>query len=241
MDSAQTYINPEFHPPEKVNRWDYFTSKQKWGKIALLIVLILGLYLLKTEWFDKPTLVTVLAEGKIKVKPEVAKLTIGVTNLSTASAQAVTGNNLKIKTLKATLKTYGVNEKDITVGSFRVNNIPGSTGQEVYQGINSINLTLIDLSKVDELLKTLKSQNYQNIAVKYTTKNPDQLEKQLLGAAIKNGKEKAMKVAKNSNKFWVGRMVSLNILSDNKENTDNLQSNTEIELTNTASMVFEIR
>lgn len=240
MDTAQTYINPQYHQDfkEELAKGQSSIGRKKWVKIALLIIMILGLYLLKTQWLDKPTLVTVLAEGKIKVKPEVAKLTIGVTNLSTASAQAVTGNNLKIKTLKDTLKTYGVDEKDISVGSFRVNNI-SNNNQTIYQGINSINLTFQDLSRVEELLKTLKSQNYQNITVKYTTKNPEFFEKQLLQTTIKDGQEKAMKIAKNSSKFWVGRMVSLNILSNNQETVENLQSNSEIELTNTASMVFE--
>lgn len=218
MNPAQTYTNPS----------------KKW---LLLILSLLALYLVKTEWWDKPTLVTVIGEGKIKVKPDLAQLTIGVTNLSTASAQAVTGNNLKVKTLRDTLKTFGVEEKDTSVGSFKVTTI---NDQNVYQGVNSVSLTFKDLSKLDDLLKSLKSQNYQNIAIKYATKNPDQVKKQLLQAVIKDGKDKAGEIGRSINKFLVGRVVSLIPLTEDEGTTANLQSNSEVELSKTASMVVEL-
>lgn len=231
MDTAQTYLNPEFHkPPFDSSNDSPVTDRKKWVKIALIIVLVLGLYLVKSEWWDKGTLVTVLGEGKVKIKTQKVNFNVGITNLSTSSAQAKTGNDLKVKTLKDLAGKFGI--KDITLGNYKLATVSASLGKEVFQGVNNATITLSDASKYDSLLAQLKGANFQNITdIKYVSASSDMDQKQALQQAIKDGKSKAEKIKKQLGRLFVGRLTSVNIISE---------LTNQNEVSKTASLVFEI-
>lgn len=179
-----------------------------------LVVLGLTLFVLfgwfvKTDYIDRPTLVTVTGVGRVEALPEMVKFTVGVINNSSSSNVAVADNNRTMRDLISLIKQTGVEESDIIVSYVRVIPPSANLGLATYQAINAADVTLGDISKFDNLVSTLYSIGASSVSnIVFTTEDSSELEKRAIAEAIKDAKSKAGNTARASRKR-LGRMVSI--------------------------------
>ncbi len=179
------------------------------GLILGLLVLVFAGWFVKTNYIDKPTLITVVGEGKIDVKPEIVKFTINLVNDSQTPAGAVNDSNVLVRNIVSVLKQAGIADKDISTSYVRV--LPPGTnlGQTQYQAVNTVDVTLRNLSQFDSLFNSLYANGVQSItSIVFTVSNSRDLEKQAVNEAIKDAQARAKEIAKREGKS-VGRMVSI--------------------------------
>jgi len=227
-------------------------KNEKLKIIVILIALLIGFYI-KLNYLDRPTLITVVGEGRIKVEPKIVKFTVTILNVSPTSTQALADNNRLVRDVTSVLKNSGVEEKDISLSYVRV--IPPQTtlGQTSFQAVNSAQVTLKDISKFDNLVFQLYAAGAQSVSnIVFTTENSKDLEKQAVSLAINEAKQRAKEIAKSMGKR-LGRMVSMatvevgeaGALSGEKKTVELegaiTSSPSQIEIARQASIVFELR
>ncbi len=104
-----------------------------------------GVYALTAEG------ITAQGHGEVKVKPDIALLTLTVTTQSLHQAEAVQQNAQKTTSLMAALRGVGIAEKDMETQSYTVQpQYDNKTGTVLtgYQVQNSVQATVRDLTKV---------------------------------------------------------------------------------------------
>ncbi len=179
------------------------------GLVLGVIILVFGGLWIKSNYFDKTTLITVVGEGSVNVKPQIVQFTVNLINSSGTASSAVSDNNILTKNTLLILKSAGVADSDISTSYVRV--LPSGTnlGQTAYQGINTIDVTLKNLSQFDKLFNQLYANGAQSISnIVFTVANSRDLEKQAVAEAIKDAQSRAKEIAKSQGKS-VGNMVSI--------------------------------
>jgi len=176
--------------------------------LGLTLFALIG-WFVKTEYIDRPTLVTVTGVGKVEALPEMVKFTIRIINNSSSPNIVVADNNRVTRDLISIVKKSGVGESDIIVSYVRVIPPTANLGLATYQAINAVDVTLRDISKFDNLVSTLYSIGASSLSnIVFTTEDSRELEKEAVTEAIKDAKSKAWDTARASRKR-VGRMVSI--------------------------------
>ncbi len=114
---------------------------------------------------------TVNGTGKAFLTPDIAYINIGVQTENKDASEAVSSNNAQVQKVTAALKAAGVNEKDIQTTNFSIYPQPKfddkgqPTGEITYVVQNTVSVTVRDISKIGELLETLKERGYLEDAV----------------------------------------------------------------------------
>ena len=175
--------------------------------VFTVLILILG-YFAKDRLFTKPGVMTVIGEGKVQAQPETARLTVSWVGQGNNPSAALANEKNLLNNLINILKTYGVNEKDIQVAYARV--IPPITANaNYYQAVNTMDLTLNNIEKLDKVVSTLYSNGARSVAnIVLSTSNPKELEEKAISQAIKDAQERAKRTAKISKKR-LGKLLSL--------------------------------
>lgn len=225
-------------------------SKRK-ALIALVLVLVFGFWIIKSLFFSKAALVTVVGEGKVTVAPTMVKFTVAVSNLAPNATEAINNNKKIVNDLIGILKVNGVSENDISLSYVRV--IPPTTtlGQTSYQAVNSVDATLKNISQFDKLVLQIYGLGANSVSnIVFTTENSKEVEKQAVNLAIKEAKQRAKELAEASGKR-LGRMVSLKTVEvgeagalsgqTSKDFVSNVASPSKIEVLRQASIVYELR
>jgi len=224
------------------------------GVVVGVLVLLIAGCLLKIQLLDRPTLVTVVGEGRIKIVPQMVKFTMTIINTSPTATQALADNNRIVKDLISVLKTNGVQESDISLSYVRVIPPQATLGQTSFQAINSADVTLKDISKFDNLVFQLYANGAQSLTnILFTVENSRELEKQAVAQAILDAKQRAKEMAKVSGKR-LSRMISIatveigeaGALAGQAAKPTDLEgvitaSPSQIEIVRQASVVFELR
>jgi len=225
---------------------------QKIVRILAVVVIILAVWLIKVKVFSNSTLITITGEGKVSAQPEIVKFTVGLINSSDSAINALNENNrLKNDTINVIKNIGGVWEKDIVVSYPRV--IPPTAGvSNVYQAVNTIDITLNDIKKFDDLVNVLYTSGVRSISnIVFTTQNSEILEKEVVAQAIENAKARVKEVAKSTGKR-VGRMVTIQTTevgaagaltgkTQSQESGQFMTSPSQIEIVRQASIVFELK
>lgn len=180
-----------------------------------LVTLIIFVFLLAlVGWFvDKrfissPTLITVVGEGRVTVKPELVKFTIVLVNNGVSATGVIADNKRLTQNIVLVLHNAGVQDQDINLAYARVVPVTVGTGQQ-FQAVNSLDVTLRKIGEFDNLFNQLYSAGVQSITnIVFTTENSRDLEKQAVTKAIKDAEQRVNEIAKVQKK-WVGRMVSI--------------------------------
>lgn len=188
-----------------------------WPIVVLLIAF--GAFYFK-PWQTKPQeTISVTAEGKTDITPDVAKITASVEsknpNLDTARAE----NEKKVSTIVSKLKEVGIDEKDI-----KTQNISGAPGYEPQTLIyppqprpntnvfsTSLEITIRDFKKTDSVLSTLTQNGATNLYGPQLTIGDDKLEEaksRAREAAVGLARKKAGELAKASGRS-VGKVVKI--------------------------------
>lgn len=224
------------------------------GFVLAVLVLLIGGWWIKVNFINRPTLITVIGEGRVKAVPEIVKFIVSVTNNADTATLAVADNNRVVRDVISLVKTAGVVDEDIVVSYVRVIPPTAALGQTSYQAVNAIDVTLKDLSKFDNLINSLYAAGAQSVSnIVFTTQNSEELEKEAVAEAIKNAKTRVKEIAKASGKR-AGRMVSIQTVEVGEAGalsgeapreggfTGQISASpSQIEIVRQASIVFELR
>lgn len=110
-----------------------------------------------------PRVITVSGTGEVKVKPDMASITTGVTSDASTAKAALAKNNAAMTAVLNALKAAGVSEDDIQTSNFSVSPMyapvqPGQTTSpqiSSYQVSNQVTARVKDLAKLGGTLDAL--------------------------------------------------------------------------------------
>ena len=142
-----------------------------------------------------PRNITVIGEGKVKAKPDIAQAGIGVEIVGSDVKQASSDAAAAMEKLLTALKAQGVAENDIQTSYYNVwverpYNPDGSQSTEViYHVSNTVQVTIRDLSKVTTILGAAIEAGANTInSVNFNLADPAELEVQARQEAVENAK-----------------------------------------------------
>lgn len=157
--------------------------------------------------------ITARGHGEVKVKPDIALITIAVTTQSKDQAEAVSQNATRTTATLGALRAAGIADKDIQTQSYTVQpqydyNVspPVLTG---YQVTNSVQGTVRDLTKVGLVIdKTTQAGASQINNVSFDLSDRSQAEAQALALAVTSARRKASVMASAAG-VDLGRLLTL--------------------------------
>lgn len=159
--------------------------------------------------------VTVVGEGSVRIKPNVAYASIGVETLNESIQQATSESAKTMEQIIAALKAAGVAEKDMQTSGFSVwvdrsRSMEGElTGQAVYHVTNMVNVTIRDLDKIGEILEQAMANGANLInSVSFGIDQSEALQKEARQKAAEDALAKAQELAALHN-AQLGKLVSV--------------------------------
>ena len=160
--------------------------------------------------------ITASGHGEIKVKPDIALVTITVTTQSKDQSEAVGQNAAKTTAVLNALKDARIAEKDIQTQSYTVQpqydyqSSPGTPVLTGYQVQNSVQATVRDLTQVGLVIDKTTAGGASEIGgVSFDLSDRAQAESQALSLAVTSAKLKAGVMASAAG-VDLGRLLSIN-------------------------------
>jgi hypothetical protein len=159
--------------------------------------------------------ITVVGEGKVKARPDVAQANIGVQVSNADPKQATSDAAAVMEQLMAALKAQGVAENDIQTSYYnlyvdRPFSPDGSQSAEaVYRVNNNVQVTVRDLGKLTTILGAAIEAGANTIdSVTFNLADASSLRSQARQEAVADAKAKAEELAQ-LNGVQVGQVVSI--------------------------------
>ncbi len=157
--------------------------------------------------------ITAHGHGEVKVKPDIARLTISVTTQSKDQAAAVSQNAANTMAVLSALKEARIADADIQTESYTVQpqydyqaNPPALTG---YQVQNSVQATVHDLTKVGLVIDRVTQAGASQIGgVSFDLSDRGKAESQALAIAVVSARLKAMVMAQAAG-VDLGRLLTM--------------------------------
>ena len=140
--------------------------------------------------------ITVNGEGKVKVKPDTASLSIGVQATASTATEALNQANTSAAALIAALKSAGVDSNDITTSGLSIYPQYSSTGNTItgYQASNNVSVTVRDIDATGPVIDAAAAAAGDNVTIGGVSFYVDDTEA-LIGAArtdaINNARKRA--------------------------------------------------
>ena len=162
-----------------------------------------------------PRTITVVGEGAVKIKPDIAQANIGVEVIRPTVKAASSGAKDSMDAVLQALKQQGVDEKDIQTSGFSVwterpYGPEGPSGDEVlYHVTNQVAVTIRDLETVGTVLDAAIEAGANNIyGVTFSLDDPSQVESEAREKAVADAQAKAQELAA-LNDIKLGDVVSV--------------------------------
>ncbi len=150
--------------------------------------------------------ISVTGTGTVTGTPDMVQVSVGVVTQGTTVQDAVSANAIQMNALLSALKALGVADKDIQTSNYNLstqNNpkpvAPGGTEttETTYYVNNQVQVTLLDVSKLGDLLDKLVAAGANNIyGVSFGISDPSQLEDQARAKAVQDASNRAQSLAK---------------------------------------------
>ena len=128
--------------------------------------------------------VTVVGQGSVKIKPDIAQISIGVETSAETVSDAVKQNETQMQAILAALKAVGIPEKDIQTTNYSVyfdrnpQPLPSTEGATTeskpqYRVSNMVNVTVRNLDTVGDVLDAVIEAGANNIwGVNFSLEDP---------------------------------------------------------------------
>lgn len=188
----------------------YQASSNKW----LVVVIVAGLFYLVGQYIvSQPARTAVAPEntrqiqveggGEVHVKPDIARVTLGVTTGPQPSAkQALDMLSQKFQKVVQAVKEAGVAEKDIKTTNLNVNPAYDYNGGQQsirgYEASESIEVKIRNLDKIGEIVAKATAQGVNQAGgVVFDVDDPDGLRQEAQAQAIADARSKAQKLARD--------------------------------------------
>ena len=159
--------------------------------------------------------ITVVGEGTIKIKPDIAQANIGVEVVRATVKAASSGAKESMDAVLKALKEQGVDEKDIQTSGYSVwterpYGPEGPSGDEIlYHVSNQVAVTIRDLDTVGTVLDAAIEAGANNIyGVTFNLADPSQVESEARKKAVADAQAKAQELA-TLNDIKLGDVVSV--------------------------------
>jgi uncharacterized protein YggE len=212
-------------------------KKSKVFKVVFAILIFLGALFLKNTFIDQPLLVTIQGEGRIKIKPEIAKFTINIVKTGENTSNIQRQNEETLAKAIAVLNEFGVNEQDIAISNIEIT--PSPLVANLYQSSSAINTIIRNLDNYDEIIKRLYNAGIEEITgTVFTVNDSTDLEREVSLAAVKDAEKKVKETEKSFHKR-VKKLVSVQIIEMGDEEI--FSSPTETEFTRQVFATFELK
>lgn len=162
-----------------------------------------------------PGSITVVGEGKVSLKPDIARVTIGVETVNVSVQEATAANKTIVEAVLAALQAEGIAENDLRTTGFSVYaDRYGPEGilpddQVRYRVSNSVSVTIRDLDKIGVIIDVAVEAGANNIyGVEFALDDISIAESDARSAAVANGLKKAGELAELSG-MSLGRVISV--------------------------------
>lgn len=162
-----------------------------------------------------PGAITVVGEGKVTLKPDIARVTIGVETVTNTVKAASDQNSEIVNNVLAALKEQGIDEKDMQTSGFSIYaerfgpEGPLADSDVRYHVTNNVNVTVRDLDNLGTILDAAIDAGANNInGIDFAIANPSASESDARSAALEDAKAKATDLAKLSG-LTLGPIVSI--------------------------------
>jgi uncharacterized protein YggE len=195
--------------------------KTRWSWIlattSIVVLVLVGVLALAWTGFAPPTAqartyaeatstsprtITVVGEGKVRIKPDIAQATIGVEVMESTVKEASKGARDTMEAVLKALKEQGVVEKDIQTSNFsiwaeRPYGPEGPSKNEIlYHVSNQVAVTIRDLETVETVLGATIEAGANNIyGITFSLDDPSQVESEGRKKAVADAKTKAQELA----------------------------------------------
>ena len=173
------------------------------GVIAVLfIVLIANVTFAQTEKYEKNTL-EVMGNGDVKIKPDVAYLTLAVETTAKTASEAVKSSAEKMKRVIDQLKSQIGKEDKISTSGYQLSPIyeyNESTRRSVLTGYSVSNQVVVETKNLNELRNLIDSTTQVGAnridSISFGTNKRDEYRRQALVESVEDAKATAEIVAK---------------------------------------------
>ena len=160
--------------------------------VLILALLIAGI---ATAQEQKPQIpqITVTGEGKVKVIPDQAVVTVGFQNSGKDAKEVKTLNDEVVDKVIKFLKKSGIAATDYKTNNVSLNKSYDYEKKKYnFQASQTLSITLKDLSKYDEIMMGLNDAGVNSIhGVEFKSSKMEDYEKEARKKAILNAKQKA--------------------------------------------------
>lgn len=219
-------------------------------KVFIIALVVFGIVFIPKQLF-KPATLTVSGTGKISTVPQSVSMIVTRTNIAADPSQAIDAGESGLTTLINDAKNIVGSNADIQKSFYSTSlvsaqqNVNGqATVVKGYQIANGFKISFNDVSRTNELIKTLYAKGASSISsVSFTPADKDQIEQDARKLAIENAKQEAKKIAKTMGKR-IGRMVSY---ADDQADASSTISSSQgsfgtesIDITKAVSVIYEI-
>ena len=151
--------------------------------------------------------ITVVGEGKVSAKPDIAQAQIGVEVFAPTVQEATRENNERMGAVMAKLKELGIAEKDIQTSSYsiyserRYPEAPLSEGEPeeeiTYRVSNMVQVTIRQLDQVGEIIDEAVAAGANSVyGVSFAIDDPSELQGEARTLAIADAKARAEELAR---------------------------------------------
>lgn len=167
------------------------------------------------EMSTPPRIITVVGDGEVKIKPDIARANIGVEVLRPSVEEASNANKEIIDSVIKTLTEAGIEKADIQTSGFSVYaerfgpNGPLPDDKINYRVSNNVAVTIRDLDKVGEVLDAAMKSGANNIyGIEFSLEDNKAAKSDARKAAVENAKARAEELAE-LNGVKVGKVLSI--------------------------------
>lgn len=164
---------------------------------------------------EVPRTITVVGQGTVRIKPDIAQANIGVEVMESTVQEASSAATAAMESVLTALKEQGIDENDIQTSGFSiwVDRPYGPEGMPsenpVYRVNNTVSVTIRDLDNTGAVLDSAIEAGANNIyGITFSLDDPSQVESEAREKAVANAKAKAQELAE-LNDLQVGDVLSV--------------------------------
>lgn len=156
--------------------------------------------------------IAISGTAKLSVKPDIARLNVGVISTGKSVAETQKQNTEKMNAITGAVKAFGVKDDDIKTSNYSINpQYDWTDGRQILKGYEvsqQLSIKIRDLDKIGDILaKAGELGSNQVGGVSFEVDDTVALQKQAREKAITDAKEKASVLAKSLG-VQLGKVVS---------------------------------
>jgi uncharacterized protein YggE len=168
---------------------------------------------------EKPSArtITVVGQGTVSVKPDLALANLGVETVAATVAEAVQENNTRMAAILAKLKALNIPDKDIQTSGFSISSYdpgmpkatPGGAESSQYRVSNTVAVKVRQIEQLGTVLDgAIEAGVNQVYGVNFTVEDPHSLQGQAREKAVSDAEARAEALARLAN-VKVGQVLAM--------------------------------